>query len=356
MIDKKINEGRKILKAFAASVNENSANLSSIEVARMLSLYSFCLSDPQSELFLLKYGFEKCLTKLFRVMSGNELKKLVPKFLFLTFDINLSDRALKEFDNTIEYAFNRMSKDELHDDSIKKLLSIMPSENRIKSIFACRYLSHLIDVHQNFDEFLIPIIFYEIAPYKFKIGNGEDTDDMKLILSLENLIKSAIVWSIKRHHESFEIKNGIFKLLSLLIINYPTFSMTIMIIGILLELQKVATESNPSKFKFHIHALVVSIMTLLSWLFRAKPFTNYINDILILRMSELPCLIPPLKESYDAESHDFQIAPKFLFDKWELSYCLRQSYNMNEQLLSAERSKESQKKSKKRFAKFFSFK
>jgi hypothetical protein len=103
---------------------------------------------------------------------------------------------------------------------------------------------------------------------------------------------------------------------------------------ILLKLQNFAIDKieifGPDQMN-NIHALIISIMTLICYVTRAKTLSTYIHDIVAFRYDIMPELNPPLMKRKGSKN-EMNIKPELLLDKWELRYCLLKFYKLGDVL------------------------
>lgn len=363
IIKNRHDEAKAIARALPSSIDDNLVEMHSDGVTRLLRLYhlSVEITEPQSKLYQLKTSFENSLLKIFYVIKPEELSKLVPRFLNLTFETDfVSEVALVEFAFTIKHAFKRISNNEIEDnlqpEILEFLLAAMSSKCKTKCSLACQYLTFLIDHHGNSDEILLPKLFYNRTPYKLNMPKVENESAIKIIEEYRQLIQSSIVSAIKLHSCNLSV---FFKAICVLITNIPSSNTVIIVISTLMELQSYALETELPKIESnHIHAFIISIMTLICWVTRAKALNKYIHGIVRARCCQAPHLNPPLRKLYEYEDHHIVDYKDELFlDKWEIRYCLWNRYRLNEEQLAEIATRNdcggSECGKQKRFSRFF---
>lgn len=75
--------------------------------------------------------------------------------------------------------------------------------------------------------------------------------------------------------------------------------------------------------RYWMHALVISIMSLISWVHKAPVLYRYVNQIISRRAKEAPQLNPPLMQVYNiGRYHVTWNKPTLFFEDWELRYGL----------------------------------
>lgn len=335
IIVNKVDEAKTIAFGLSRSIDENLADIRAEGLTRLLRLYhlSVEITKPQNKCFRLKKGFENALIKIFSVMKVDELTKLLPKFLNLTFETNfVSELALKEFSYTIKFALVRLSKNKIDENLVPEifefLLSAMSLACKTKSALACEYLAHLFDHFHNSTEISWPKIFYNRTLYKIKMPKTEDESATKIIENYRELLQSSFLSAIKLHGCTTTNLCAIFKVICMIIVSIPSSCTFTTIITMLMKLQTHVLDDNSLNLapydKNRIHACIISIMTLICWVTRAKSLNKYVHEIVRMRFCHAPHLNPPLQKFYEYEDHHHELGYKeeLFLDKWEVRYCL----------------------------------
>lgn len=79
----------------------------------------------------------------------------------------------------------------------------------------------------------------------------------------------------------------------------------------------------PDNSRYWMHAIVVSVMSLICWVHKAPVLYSYVNQIVSRRAKEAPQLNPPLMASYKIlNNHVTWNKPTLFFEDWELRYGL----------------------------------
>lgn len=84
----------------------------------------------------------------------------------------------------------------------------------------------------------------------------------------------------------------------------------------------INAEHVPVRCRYWMHAIVVSLMSLVCWVHRAPDLYRYVNRIVSTRAKEAPQLNPPLTKIYSVEKHIVWNKPTLYFEDWELRYGL----------------------------------
>lgn len=101
---------------------------------------------------------------------------------------------------------------------------------------------------------------------------------------------------------------------------------------ILMEIQDKAlnTENIPPSSRYWLHALVVSVMSLICWVHKAPLLYTYVNKIISRRAQEAPQLNPPIMNFYKVSRHHVTWnKPTLFFEDWELRYALWKHFQEN---------------------------
>ena len=337
-----VKETRHVLCTFHDILHpEYLKNISEIQPIRVLKLYhdSFKM-NPNSDYCVIKTGLELCLIKLFQFLEINQITKMLPIMLKLTLDSNLNQDAMINFGCTIKHVLSRLQEntflENLQPNIFDYILNEITSDDETKSYLACRFFSKLLDYNNNYDQFMIPVIFFKDTSYNIKIRLFS-IDDKMLIEKYRNLIEDSLVFAIKNYSYNRNNLDAIYNVICLLIVSMPCGFMVAVIICMLIHVQKFAINESPILDPVHVnylHSMIASIMTLICWVHRPSSLTKYIHNVVNLRYDKAPHLNPPLKKIYKyAQHHILWHKPELYFDSWELRYCLWKCYRLGEELL-----------------------
>lgn len=87
------------------------------------------------------------------------------------------------------------------------------------------------------------------------------------------------------------------------------------------------------KFKkktiYHLHAIVISVLSYICWVHGATDFHRYVSKIIMERAQWAPHLNPPLKSEYEfATHHVLWDKSELFFNNWELRYRLWKRFRL----------------------------
>ena len=315
------------------------------EVIRLMRLYNFSVQiiDNDKTFYLIRTGFEMVLVKLMGAVSSNEIMKIFPIFLQLTFESNLTKIECKEFGSTLRHGFARMRANpisqNLRPEFLKFLLTQMTSNCDVKSFLATHFLAIVIDRQNNLELFSAPMIFHEYTNYELKVGAEVDEDARKVFEENRSMFETAIIGLIKMHCSKRDNLNIVYSLMCVIISSIPCDFIIVFTVCILMNLQRFLIDGNQNLNQVqinHIHSMIASIMTLVCWVTRAKSLTKYVHSIVNLRYDDAPHFNPPLNYFYEyAEHHILHHKQELFFNSWELRYCLWKRFRLDEELLPA---------------------
>lgn len=318
-------------------ININFKQLPSNALIRLIAYYhaSVDVNDIKSGIYPLRIGFKVALMRLFRVINVKVLSEILPEILELTYAMECNF-SLKEFGFTMQQGILELSTNvissNLKPKVIEQLLLMMNSRCETECNIACNFFTILIDHYRNSKYFQVPMIFFLYTNYYFKKGNEND-QAMTIINKYANKIEDSMVKAVQAHGNIYENLLSVYKLMCVFVVSLPSGKIIIMIMKILLKLQNFSIDM--LKVFGHdgmnsIHAMVISIMTLICHVTRAKSLSKYIHDIVGFRYDIMPQLNPPIMKKKG--ENDKNIKNELLLDKWELRYCLLQFYKLGDVL------------------------
>lgn len=299
--------------------------------------------------------------RLFKVVRVREVSEILSEILELTYAAQCN-LYLREFGFTMQQGITELSANaisqNLKPEIIDQLLLMMTSQCAIECNIGCNFLTSLIDHYRNSRHFQVPMIFFLNTNYGFKKGSGSD-QAIAIINSSDKKIEEAIFKAVQMHGSNYENMLSIYKLFCVLIVSLPTGTINIMVMKILLRLQTFAMEEREGFEQDDmncIHALIISVMTLICYLTRARGLSAYIHDIVCFRYDMKPQLNPPLLKMKGLPV-DLTIKPELLLDKWELRYCLWRHYKFGDTLApracASKNNVKGNKLASQKFSKFF---
>ena len=337
IVTDEIEESRHVISVFHSIIKEEYfSSMPAATVKRLLTLYHLSVGINESDFYLVRMGFEGVLIKILKVLSENEAAKILSVYMSLTFDGGLKKFELKDFGLTICHGVSRirlpLKNETFFSESFKFLIQTMMAEPcEVKSFLATRFLTLLIDRFNNFDFFSTPMIFHEVTNYgKIKVALSEEKDAIDTLEVYRDIIEIAVIQQIKFHCSRRDNLCGIYALLCTLIVTFPSGFTITLVAGILMKVQnKTESQDSNQTNMNHLHAIIASIMTLISWVTKATSLSKYVHNIVNLRYDSAPHMNPPLI----GENKVQHIKRELFFEPWELRYCFWKYFRLDEDTL-----------------------
>lgn len=326
---------------FSIISEEHFSTMPADGVTRLMRLYNSSVQIGDNKFYLIRTALKTMLVELMGAVSSDEITKIFPIFLQLTFESNLSKIECKEFGLTLRHGVarlraNSISKN-LQPEFLKFLLTAMTSSCDVKSFLAARFLAIIVDRLNNLDFFSSPMIFHEYTNYDIKMDAKVDNQARAILEEYRSMFESSIIGMIKLHCSNIDTLNAVYSLICIIISSVPCDFTVVFIVCILMNLQRffIAESQSLNQVQInHVHSLIASIMTFICWVTRAKSLTKYVKNIVNLRYDAAPHLNPPLNYFYEyADHHVLHHKQELLFNSWELRYCLWKTFRLDEELL-----------------------
>ncbi|XP_050298190.1 uncharacterized protein LOC126737365 isoform X2 [Anthonomus grandis grandis] len=269
----------------------------------------------------------------------------------------MEDSTLLEFGSIGEYAALRYHtqrfSETIPDQLTESLMMMMVSDNAFHHLFANRIMQNIWDRHHNKLEFETPRIFFRGVSYNIKIARYS-ARDRKYYKRYRLAINRVMMKGLRQHYYRRLNLENIYTNLAIICVEIPCSYVASSIVSFAMAMQEYFLLTNPPDMVscHHVHAMVMSLMTLVCYVHRAEIFYNYVAEIMERRSDMAPQLNPPLKAVYTyAQNHILWNKPDLFFEDWEARYglwkCFRtvdeSFYNMVLNVTSTHRRKSEQK-------------
>lgn len=220
------------------------------------------------------------------------------------------------------------------------LLRMIGSSKRLISLLGNRIIQHLLDRNQNKELFNTPYIFIEEANFSVTVSECKYEDKL-FIKSHREVFHDSIMRSIINHCSFCLNLETTYCTMGLIAVEIPCGFTSASLVCLAMNMQNLMLEEQraPQRTAFHIHAIVVSLMSLLCWIHKAKVFYDYVYKIILKRAHWAPHLNPPLLMKYDhAAHHVLWNKPDLFFVDWEVRYGLWKRFRLknDEQKLNSD--------------------
>lgn len=338
----KTDDPRHVIHVLFSIINEEYfSTMPANGVMRLMGLYHLSVQLEQNKFYLIRTGFEMILVKLMRAVYSDEITKIFPMILHLTFETELTKFESKEFGSTLRHGVARLRENpisqNLQPEYLKFLLGEMTSSCDVNSFLAARFLAIIIDRHNNLELFSSPMIFHEYTKYDLKIDAEADEQVRAIFIEYRTLFESSIIGMIKLHGSKRDNLNAVYSLMCVIVSSVPSDFTVVFIVCILMNLQRFCIAGSQILNQVlinHVHSLIASIMTLICWVTRATSLTKYVHTIVNIRYDAAPHFNPPLNYFYEyADHHVLHHKTELFFNSWELRYCLWKRFRLDEECL-----------------------
>lgn len=134
----------------------------------------------------------------------------------------------------------------------------------------------------------------------------------------------ALYESLELASNKVENVESIYTTLALLAVELASDETVLELLRLVLSLQDLALTSGQISIslKFNLHAIVISLLVLISYVCNITSLMDYANKIVEIRRKEAPHLLPDLQSQYD-NGLSSRLAPALLVDQTVLSECLK---------------------------------
>ncbi|XP_046825674.1 uncharacterized protein LOC124427150 [Vespa crabro] len=282
----------------------------------------------------LRKGFEICIRNIIKHLSNDQLLIIVHHMCSWTMQKNMSDNIILGFGSILEYTAY-MHQTTLYEKTLTPiifplLMQMIASNSKIISLLGNRVIQYLIDRKKNRINFNTPKIFFDNVDFDLKLSNYYKEDKIFLKIHRE-ILHDSLLKSILNHRTSRMNLETSYCTICIIAIEVPCGFTTAALVCLTMNLQNlILKENNPHSIaSYHIHAIVISIMSLLCWIHKAKVFYKYVNKIMMERADWAPHLNPPIQSEYNfAVHHIFWYKPELYFIDWETRYCLWKCFRL----------------------------
>ncbi|XP_012151872.1 protein EFR3 homolog stmA isoform X2 [Megachile rotundata] len=179
----------------------------------------------------------------------------------------------------------------------------------------------LIDRHQNITKLAKPTV--NVAQLDLTIEKAS-RPDVIFIRKHGPEIYLALYESLELASNKVENVESIYTTLALLAVELASEETVLELLRLVLSLQDLALTSGQISIslKFNLHAIVISLLVLISYVCNINSLMDYANKIAEIRRKEAPHLLPDLQSQYD-NGLSSRLTPALLVDQTVLSECLK---------------------------------
>ncbi|XP_043674045.1 uncharacterized protein LOC122631902 isoform X1 [Vespula pensylvanica] len=307
-------------------------------IERLLSFFYMTIintdANDKSYSNKLKRGLEICLRNIIKHLSNYQLLIIIYHMCSWTMEKDMNDNIILKFGSILEYTAY-LHQATLYEKTLTPiifplLMEMIASNNKLISLLGNRVIQYLIDRKANRIHFDTPKIFFDNIDFDLKLGNYYKEDKIFFKVNRE-ILHDCLLKSILNHRTSRMNLETSYCTICIIAIEVPCGFIAAALVCLIMNLQDlVLKENNPHKIaNYHIHAIVISIISLLCWIHNAKVFYEYVNKIMMQRAQWAPHLNPPIQSQYNfAVHHIFWYKPELYFIDWETRYGLWKRFRL----------------------------
>ncbi|OXU26359.1 hypothetical protein TSAR_002448, partial [Trichomalopsis sarcophagae] len=285
----------------------------------------------------LRGGLELCVRHMIPNISNNHLLVIIQHMSSWSVSKRVSDNIILNYGSTLEYAAymhqTQSFVNTLSADVLPLIMQMIGSHVKFVSLLGNRVLQHLIDRGGNQMLFNSPKIFFENMQLNLKLRKY-NREDRKFLKQHREVIHDSLIKSVICHRGCRLNLETTYCTICLLAIEVPCGFTAAALCCIMMHLQEIIMK-RPKKFgreaSFHIHAIIISVLSFVCWIHEAKDFHTYVNKIVMERAQWAPHLNPPLQSRYKfAVHHVLWDKPELFLIDWEVRFGLWKRFRLNE--------------------------
>nr|CAH7758043.1 unnamed protein product [Callosobruchus chinensis] len=283
----------------------------------------------------LRKGLEISIRNIISNLGRKDLVRLLRVILRRLLAPNPEDEVVTAFGAVANYAARKYRVKAKRPCSAKgpiPLLFGLLSSNIPRINHMCIIIwKNLMDVHNNAYQFLTPKIYFQHCSYKITSATCRQEDRM-FYKSIRHFLFEVTLFSLIHASNRLELED-VYQAMALTLTELPCGYVASCHVSIAMAIQEFALCISTQDLvrSHHIHAFVLSIMTLICYIFKATVFYDYVNTIMKRRAEWAPHLNPPLRAHYEyAQHHILWNKPELFFEDWETRYGLWKCFRENE--------------------------
>ena len=251
---------------------------------------------------------------------------------------NTTKDAILDFGSTLEYAaFNHKTnlyENTLTGEIFPLLVQMIGSSNRLISLLGNRVFQYLIDRVENRFLFDTPKIFFQNAHFHLRSSTYHSEDKAFLKKRRDDLYE-CLLKSVTNHYKHRLNLETTYCTICIIAVEVPCGFTAALLICLMMNVQeKVLTQNSPEREAvYHVHATIISVMSLICWIHKANVFYEYLNKIMMERAQWAPFLNPPIQSRYNFATHHVRWEkPELFFVDWEVRYGLWKRFRLRESI------------------------
>ncbi|RLU16825.1 hypothetical protein DMN91_010893 [Ooceraea biroi] len=295
---------------------------------------NFLLPTPPPSLAKLRKSLEVCLRNTIKHLPNDQLLIVVQRMCAWSVIADITDEIILEFGSILEYAAYThqagLFEQTFTTVIFPLLMQMIGSSSRLINLLGNRVLQYLLDRRDNRAIFDTPKIFFEHTRVYVRIGACRKEDRLFFKLHRE-VLHDSLLKSLLNHCDSRMNLETTYCTVCLIAVEVPCGFTAAAIVCLAMNLQEVILQRQNDQLEVacHVHATIISIMSLLCWIHKAKVFYNYVNRIIMERAQWAPQLNPPIQSQYNfAVHHVLCNKSELFFVDWEARYGLWKCFRL----------------------------
>ncbi|XP_057654132.1 uncharacterized protein LOC130892638 [Diorhabda carinulata] len=275
----------------------------------------------------LRKGMEICVRHAIKILERRELIKVM-----ITVINKLNSNADNEeiiicFGNIAVYTAKKYNerggRQSFVDGPLPMVLTLFRSKVTKMTLIGLKIWQSIVDRGKNAHHFVTPKIFFRNCEYNIVLKQCHPKDKA-LFKKVRHLIYAILIHSFLVSDNKAKLET-VYQTIALTLIEIPCGYSVSCIVTIAMSIQEFAFSimSRDLVRAHHLHATILSILTLICHIHHATVFYKYVNMIIERRAEWAPHLNPPLKMQYEyAQHHILWNKPELFFEDWEARYGL----------------------------------
>ncbi|XP_066586960.1 uncharacterized protein [Prorops nasuta] len=293
--------------------------------------------DILAGIAIFKRGLQVCVRNTVKNLPNDHLLLIIEYMCSWAVLNSNNNNIILEFGSVLEYTA-RLYKAGLYETTLNKnifplLMKMIASSNKTVNLLGNRVIQYLIDREENRTTFDTPKIFFQNKNFDLKLSSYR-REDKQFLKAHREILHDSLLKSLLKHASSRVNLETTYCTICLIAIQVPCGFTAAAVVCLLMNAQDIIldeTNSNRPLVLYHIHAVIISIMSLLCWIHDAKVFYNYVNSIIMERAQWAPHLNPPLQAQYSFAIHHVAYnKPELFFVDWEVRYGLWKCFRLLE--------------------------
>ncbi|XP_043461159.1 uncharacterized protein LOC122497862 [Leptopilina heterotoma] len=300
-------------------------------IERLLKLYLQSLqnrSNVELEYTVFTRGFELCIRYLIKQASSSLILIFINRMCFWSINENKRNYSILDFGSTLEYAAY-MHETDLFENTLTQelfplVVQMIKSSNRLVSLLGNRVMQYLIDRGENRFLFDTPKIFFQNSRFHLN-SRPYRMEDKAFLKKHRQDIHECLLMSVINHCSYRLNLETTYCTICLIAVEIPCGFTAASLACLTMTIQdKIMSHGNFHRESvYHVHVLIISVMSLICWLHQAETFYEYVNKIIMERAQWAPYLNPPIQSRYSFATHHVRWEkPELFFIDWEVRYGL----------------------------------